>query len=359
MRVRRALRMLRPVRFRRFLKDTRRLRRKERRWSGERRPGLWQHGFLSESAAIYDFEKHGYGAYLSDYARFVHTPRINPARLRTILVNKLAFHDRLDAEGLRDAKAPLLGIVSGQRFHPVSRASDDLLALLRHEREVVLKPIAEGGGKGIKLVQCDALGGLYINGRPVSKKQLRRTILTRSPSLLEGRLVQHPYASDIYSRTTNTIRILVMQDVASHDPFIAIAVHRFGTDYSYPVDNWTRGGLSCHIDLASGTIGPGVSFPKPPPMLWHDVHPNSGAPVAGTTVPGWSDVVDFVLTLSLRLRFLPYVGWDVVVTREGPRVIEGNYYTDVNLLQVHRPLLLDARVRRFFKHHQVIHGARN
>jgi hypothetical protein len=359
MHVRRLLRLMRPRRIRRFLKDTRRLRRKERRWTGPRRPTLWQHGFLSESAAIYDFDRHGVDAYLSDYARFVLTPKIDPPRLRTVLVNKLAFHDRLDAEGFGDAKAPLLGVVSDGRFHPTSQGCSDLMSLLDREESVVLKPIAEGGGRGIKLVQRDSLGGLYVNGRPVSRKQLRRTVLTRSPSLIEGRLAQHQYAADIYPQTTNTIRLLVMHEVPTRDPFIALAVHRFGTDRSYPVDNWTRGGLSCHVDLASGRLGPGVTFPQPPPISWHDVHPNSGATLAGETIPDWHATTELVLTLSARLSFLPYIGWDVVVTGAGPKVIEGNYYSDVNLLQVHRPLLLDPRVRRFYKHHQVIHGKRN
>jgi hypothetical protein len=150
-----------------------------------------------------------------------------------------------------------------------------------------------------------------------------------------------------------------MHEVPTRDPFIALAVHRFGTDRSYPVDNWTRGGLSCHVDLASGRLGPGVTFPQPPPISWHDVHPNSGATLAGETIPDWHATTELVLTLSARLSFLPYIGWDVVVTGAGPKVIEGNYYSDVNLLQVHRPLLLDPRVRRFYKHHQVIHGKRN
>jgi len=35
-------------------------------------------------------------------------------------------------------------------------------------------------------------------------------------------------------------------------------------------------------------------------------------------------------------------------------VIEGNAFSDTDLLQTHEPLLADDRVRRFFEHHGVV-----
>lgn len=49
-----------------------------------------------------------------------------------------------------------------------------------------------------------------------------------------------------------------------------------------------------------------------------------------------------------------YVGWDIIVTDDGYKIIEGNNYSDVNLLQIHRPLLADPRVRRFYLYHGII-----
>jgi hypothetical protein len=44
------------------------------------------------------------------------------------------------------------------------------------------------------------------------------------------------------------------------------------------------------------------------------------------------------------------VGWDVMVTDDGFQVIEGNKFSDVQVLQVHRPLPDDRRVRDFYRH---------
>ena len=49
--------------------------------------------------------------------------------------------------------------------------------------------------------------------------------------------------------------------------FPAAAVHRFGTRRSRSVDNWSRGGLSCWIDIRTGTLGPGVSKKAPREFL--------------------------------------------------------------------------------------------
>ena len=44
----------------------------------------------------------------------------------------------------------------------------------------------------------------------------------------------------------------------------------------------------------------------------------------------------------------------MVVTDDGFRILEGNQYTDVNLLQIHGPLLADPRVAAFYRRHRVI-----
>ena len=42
------------------------------------------------------------------------------------------------------------------------------------------------------------------------------------------------------------------------------------------------------------------------------------------------------------------------MTKDGFQILEGNNYTDVNLLQVHAPLLRDERILSFYQRHGVI-----
>jgi hypothetical protein len=80
---------------------------------------------------------------------------------------------------------------------------------------------------------------------------------------------------------------------------------------------------------------------------WHDVHPSTGARVKGIEVPHWAEIVEEVRRVMLSMEGLRCVGWDVAVTDDGFSIIEGNNRPDV-IMQVFRPFLLDARIRRFF-----------
>jgi D-alanine-D-alanine ligase-like ATP-grasp enzyme len=56
--------------------------------------------------------------------------------------------------------------------------------------------------------------------------------------------------------------------------------------------------------------------------------------------------------MAAAFPHLPRIGWDVVVTDDGGFVIlEINAHAGVETLQVHRPLLRDPRIRRFYEHH--------
>ncbi len=72
-------------------------------------------------------------------------------------------------------------------------------------------------------------------------------------------------------------------------------------------------------------------------------------------MPRGSGLEAQVLNLVRTFGFLNIVGWDVVVTESGSCLIEGNTtLVGARALQIHRPLLEDVRVRRFFEHYGVI-----
>lgn len=128
--------------------------------------------------------------------------------------------------------------------------------------------------------------------------------------------------------------------------FIPIAVYRIGTKQSSPADNWTQGGISALIDIETGRIGKGVIYPRNGKKYFLKNIRKLVQELKGNLIPNW-DKIKELLNASNKNKYIKYIGWDVVITDEGIKVIEGNC-SDMNLLQVHKPILGDVRVRSFF-----------
>ena len=71
-------------------------------------------------------------------------------------------------------------------------------------------------------------------------------------------------------------------------------------------------------------------------------------------MPNWNKVCQIVLGLAEYISFMPLLGWDVVLSADRVMIQEANYNPGVSMLQVHRPLLVDPGVRRFYEYHNVI-----
>ncbi len=309
-------------------------------------------GFLSETSYIYDFDKYPYTDYLSDYQRML-AFGVNEWAA-DLLVNKLAFQ-RL-VEPMLPMPA-LLGILRSGRLHPLDGPPGDpdrvFEMLDESEHGLVLKPLSGSCGRGVLVLGKDT-ERIILNSKPATAGDVLAQIPRDEAYMITPFVSQSAYSRAFYPHTTNTIRILTMIDPAAGRAFVATAVQRMGCERSRPVDNWTQGGLSALVDIETGRLGRGVTFPTNGKLIWHNSHPESGAAIEGAVVPGWAGIRDRILDAADRLAFIPYVGWDVIVMDDGFCVLEGNRNSDVNLLQAHRPLLIDPRVRAFFERFGVI-----
>lgn len=313
----------------------------------------WRHGFYAESSLLYDFATFGHDAYVSDRVRVKKLASVN--RLPYVLGDKLAFSLYLKSAGC--PTPTVYGLVEGDRVLLLGAGADgrDLSDLLAVQARLVVKPRHGTGGEGFGLLERSG-GKTTLNGVELADVddglRGRRAIISEF-------IQQHDYARSIYPGSTNTLRLVTLTEGATAEPIVVFAVHRFGTEASRPVDNVRAGGLSAHIDLDSGTMGPAAAAPGHSTsevvtrMTWHDRHPDTGERIAGTTVPGWALVKAEVQRVAAALPDNTFVGWDVVVTPDGISVLEGNVRPDVNL-QMHRPLLLDPRVRSFFEERGVL-----
>ena len=54
------------------------------------------------------------------------------------------------------------------------------------------------------------------------------------------------------------------------------------------------------------------------------------------------------------LPMLKCIGWDFVLTDSTVVAIEGNHHPDPDVLQCHSPLLIDEKIKNFYKYHKII-----
>lgn len=321
-----------------------------KRLSLRERLDCWRHGFLSESHLLYDFDDHRKSDYLTDYARFTKA-RMN-GTYTSLLSDKVMFDAVMRPFQPNIPKT--YAVLINKKFQslvqdPRMRSPQDVVDWCMAGNNIVLKPLDGGGGSGIIVITADE-GELFHNGARTSADELARMIERLDRYLIQEKIEQADYASKIYPRTTNTIRALTMWDPDSDEPFIAMAVHRFGCAKSYPVDNWTQGGFCAAVDLATGEMSKAVTYPATGKLEWRNDHPDTGERIAGVCIQNWPAVHRQLLDIARAFPYWRYVGWDIVLDRNGTlRIIEGNHRSDVNLLQVHAPLLRDPRVRRFYQ----------
>jgi hypothetical protein len=309
---------------------------------------LWRHGFYSQNAHFYDFDTYGFGAYVSDFQRATGLERINDPIQRALLNDKLVAFLYLRAVG---APTPTVyGYSNGDQLVCFDDApAQDIEGLLKATGRLVVKPRGGSGGSRFALLE-QAGDTTLVNRRPNADlgEHLRGRVV------VSEFIEQHAYAREIHPHTTNTMRLLVLRDSDTGEPFVTAATHRFGTQRSFPVDNIARGGMSADVDVETGILGPLAAVaPTPGPIRWHDAHPETGAPVRGTSVPRWSEIVDEVQRVTTTLEGLHCVGWDVAVTQDGFQIIEGNNRPDT-AMQLHGPFLTDERTRRVFEAHGVV-----
>jgi hypothetical protein len=314
----------------------------------------WRNGFLSLTYRVCEIDRHGPKDYVTDRMRYLRTPFLNGA-YASILDDKLIFNEvfRRHAGLLPETYA----LLRRDRVFPLTdervASFDGVLRLLARRRLLLIKPTTGGGGGHVSILE-QRDDGLAWNGEPLPAERIRARMSHHRDRLLQELVEQAPYAREIYAGSANTIRALCLWDEDERRPFVARAVHRFGSPRTGAVDNITQGGLDALVDRETGRLGRGARMRADGRPEWHDRHPETGARIEGVVVPRWREIVEELLAVHAEHPELPYVGWDVLVTEDGFRLLEGNNMSGLWMFQVHGPLLAEPRVRRFYQRRRVV-----
>jgi hypothetical protein len=328
------------------------------------RLSLYRHGYTSRSGALFGLVDGEYEDYLSDY-RLELLDELGGAWGEAV-TNKLAMHllfgsfvERLPdlygvlVDGELRRNVPFLSSPPAG-LDDAAGAVAQVETYLETHGAVVLKPIYGHGGKGVSVCRAaPGREGYYIDGELRPPETFAALVTGSNEYLVTEFVEQADYAEALFPGAANTLRVLTLRDPETDDPFVSGAVHRIGTAETAPVDNWSRGGLSAAV-RPDGTLSRAARWSeRAGETRWHGTHPDTGSRIEGVRVPNWATIRERVLELATAFPHLPRLGWDVVVVDEdgGFVVLEINRHAGIETLQVHRPLLRDPRVRRFYEHH--------
>jgi hypothetical protein len=268
----------------------------------------------------------------------------NDNRWKCILDNKWLFHLYYKSMGL--PVTSVLGYyhsdggctIAGQPL----RNANDLENLLWQHRptSLVIKPVGGIQGKGVLVIRSlqynNSIAGARIDGEPVVFGDLTAHMdsspdvsfstpgytLNLDGYLIEERLEDHPFFAEINPYTASTIRIVTYAHADGRID-VDFATVRFGRVGSQ-VENFSQGGLSVGIDRETGELGLGETKPKFGATHRCGTHPDSNVQFAGRVVPMWRQIVDVCKQAAALSPGVKSIGWDVILTPAGPRIIEGN-----------------------------------
>lgn len=241
--------------------------------------------------------------------------------------NKVYFSALCRRNGLPASR--VIALVGRRKVHFKSKLTEfppvDVFVKIKNGR----------GGRGAE--KWNHVDGRFRNsdGRSFSQEEFGRYLIKRSQ--IEKRIVQyclvnHSSLSDINLGALATVRILTVRDErggieATH------AVLRMPQRRGAPVDNIHAGGIAAPVDLRTGKLGRATDLGLRTTSRWHDVHPETGAPILGRELPHWQAALDLVKRAHALIGDRVVVGWDVAMLEDGPCLVEGNGKPDVDLMQ--------------------------
>lgn len=194
----------------------------------------------------------------------------------------------------------------------------------------ILKPAeSRGGGQGVHLV---TISNKQIN---VDNKQLEadefREFLTQLDNYIAVDFIEpNKYAKEMYARTSNTMRITTVRD--GDKILIVDGFHRIGTSKSFPVDNYSSGGIYAAINLDTGELTYGKTIFDNTHIIYH---PDSNFKIEGFKIPNWHEISETIKGWHSKLIQYDFLAWDIEINEEGkPFVIEINRGSDLNHQQI-------------------------
>lgn len=230
---------------------------------------------------------------------------------------------------------------------------ESIIPLLAAQGKLVLKHTHSSIGEGFHLLE-HIDGNFFIDRKNASEKEIIDFVSTINEYLVQEYVSQAKYSSEIYSNSVNTMRFQCVWDYEKDTFFVARSFHRFGCNGQL-VDNVGAGnGILIYIDPETGkTLNEGVIKHNGKKEYFLNngdcLHPDSKIKLNDMAIPGYEEIKRQIIRISNENAFLKWIGWDVVATYDGFKIIEANSLTTLETIQQRQGFFKDPRIKRILR----------
>lgn len=216
---------------------------------------------------------------------------------------------------------PSIALISnGRAFLTEKNQWTEISELLTDNSELVYKVSDGECADGVMLVQVKN-NTVCVDGKEFKKQDFIESLYGKN-IIVQNVVIQHPDLRAFQTRSVNTIRIVTVKGKSGAVNVFAAFLRLSASSESF-VDNRAKGGIGIGVNLESGQLMK-YGFPHDQFGVKLEEHPLSGIRFEGYQIPYWNETVELVRNAHKQFYELQSIGWDVVLTEEGPVLLEGN-----------------------------------
>jgi hypothetical protein len=196
---------------------------------------------------------------------------------------------------------------------------------------------------------------LLSGGKRVTPAALAAEIVASYPKgyMLQERLMPHPGLDALIGPRIGTIRVYTI--VGKDGPEVFRTCWKVPAGASMADNFWRKGNMLAALDQATGEVkrvicGAGLN------QVEVESHPDTGARLVGSRIPGWDDILKTALWAARVVSHVPLIGWDIAQTDRGPVLVEANNTPDFRLVEMcERRGIYDDRMKAFLAHMESVY----
>ena len=317
---------------------------------------FYERGFLPEKARLYGLNRDNIDRYLSDVQRWL--TRLVNGPYSVVFNNKILF-DQVFGQYCNVPRT--VAVCRQGRVIPHTDLWQQIEAGQAGPLMLVAKPLGGGGGGSVYFIRIDKRHAVVetndaTNPRFSVKAEALGEVFSRQrvPFIINEYVQQGEFSKRLYPLTVNTVRALVVRNATTGEPYLVRAVLRVGNSESYPIDNFSLGGLSIDINKETGELGHAVAAAGRFTGQRWTTHPDTGEKIMGAYIPNWNAYKNKLITIFNKLTYLKYCGFDLILQDDDFVVLEGNSYSQVRLFQMHKPLFSNEKVTELYAKYDIM-----